>query len=381
VPPEITMNQLALLEILMKLLRLPREEGTVEFKSNLDEPKEIGEYISALANTAALHDQDRAWLVWGIENGSHEVKGTVFDPFDRKVKEGSNQALIMWLQMMTQPRADFTFHEVQHEQGRVVLLEIHPARSAPVAFQQLRYIRIDSHKVRLSEHPDKEARLWSQLGVKEDWSGELVPGATLDDLDPEAINAARLRFTDYLVRSEPDADRHDAIRIEAAGWSTTMLLNKARITKQGRVTPLCLVAFGQGRSNTFSCSGRRQDQLDSSGCQQWHADFAAFWYSVSAQHRKAFFSIRNITLDHMPDGTLFPTPVQQYDAWVLREALHNCVAHQDYLLGGKINLVEHPDRLVLTNLGQFFPVSVEWMLEHQSPPEHYRNQWLIDGMI
>ena len=57
------------------------------------------------------------------------------------------------------------------------------------------------------------------------------------------------------------------------------------------------------------------------------------------------------------------------------------VAHQDYLLGGKINVVEHPDRLVLANLGQFSPESVEWMLEHQSPPEHYRNQWLIDGMI
>lgn len=96
---------------------------------------------------------------------------------------------------------------------------------------------------------------------------------------------------------------------------------------------------------------------------------------------RAFARIRNITLEHMPDGTLFPTPVPQYDSWVMREALHNAVAHQDYLLGGKINLVEHPDRLVLTNLGQFIPGSVEWMLEHQSPPEHYRNQWLIDGMI
>jgi hypothetical protein len=96
---------------------------------------------------------------------------------------------------------------------------------------------------------------------------------------------------------------------------------------------------------------------------------------------KVFGRIRNETVDHMPDGTLFPTPVQQYDPWVVREALHNCVAHQDYVLGGKINVVEHPDRLVLTNLGEFIPQSVEWMLEHQSPPEHYRNQWLIDGMI
>jgi ATP-dependent DNA helicase RecG len=96
---------------------------------------------------------------------------------------------------------------------------------------------------------------------------------------------------------------------------------------------------------------------------------------------QVFARIRNVTIEHMPDGTLFPTAVPRYDAWVMREALHNCVAHQDYRLGGKINVVEHPERLVFSNLGQFIPPSVEWMLEQQSPPEHYRNQWLIDGMI
>ena len=66
---------------------------------------------------------------------------------------------------------------------------------------------------------------------------------------------------------------------------------------------------------------------------------------------------------------------------MIREALHNCIAHQDYTLGGKVNVVEYPDHLVFSNLGQFIPPSIEWMLENQSPPEHYRNQWLIDGMI
>ena len=94
-----------------------------------------------------------------------------------------------------------------------------------------------------------------------------------------------------------------------------------------------------------------------------------------------FRRIRNEAIEAMPDGTLFPVALQRYDSWVIREALHNCVAHQDYRLGGKVNVVEHPDKLVFTNLGQFIPPSVEWMLEHQSPPEHYRNQWLIDGMI
>lgn len=368
-----------LLTTLERLRQLPREQCAVEFKSNLDDPSEIGQYLSALANVAALDGHDRAWLVWGVADGSHDFIGTSFEPFSRKV--GGNQPLVMWLQQMTQPRADFQFHEVTHPQGRVVMLEIHPARSAPVAFQHVRYIRVDSHKTKLGEHPDKEARLWARLGLKEDWSGVPVPGATLDDLDPEALAAARQRFTEYRLRSEPDAGRHEAIRSECAAWSDETLLNKARITKQGRITRSALLLLGRDESAHFL------SPVDAKI--SWiprDADNA----TLTSQHfgppfllatERAFARVRNLTLDHMPDGTLFPTPVPRYDNWVMREALHNAVAHQDYQLGGKINLVEHPDRLVLSNLGQFLPESVEWMLAHQSPPEHYRNQWLIDGMI
>lgn len=375
------MEPAALLDTLADLVSLPREQGTVEFKSNLEQPDEIGSYLSALANTAALNGHRRAWLVWGVEDGSHMVKGTSFDPFKAKVKAGSNQALIMWLQQMTQPRADFQFHEVAHPLGRVVMLEIHPARSAPVGFQQVRYIRIDSHKVKLSEHPDKEARLWAQLGLKDDWSGELVSGATLDDLEPAAIDAARLRYTEFLVRSEPDASRHDAIRSEAATWSVPTVLNKARITKQGKVTRSALLLLGKDEAAHFLAPVDAKISWILRDADNGTVTSQPFGMPFLLATELAFARIRNVTLDHMPDGSLFPTPIQRYDAWVVREALHNCVAHQDYRLGGKINLVEHPDRLVLSNLGEFIPPSVEWMLEHQSPPEHYRNQWLIDGMI
>lgn len=172
------MDNQSLLECLERLRSRTQEGAIVEFKSNLNEPKEIGAYISALANSAALEGATRAWMVWGVADGTHEVVGTSFNPFAAKVE--GNQSLIMWLQQMTAPRADFTFHPVQHAVGSVVMLEIHPARKAPVAFQNMRYIRIDSHKTRLNEHPDKEARLWAMLGQKADWSGELVPDATLD---------------------------------------------------------------------------------------------------------------------------------------------------------------------------------------------------------
>lgn len=160
-----------------------------------------------------------------------------------------------------------------------------------------------------------------------------------------------------------------------------MLLNKARLTKGGRITRSTLLLLGS----------------DESAHRLSPADAKMSWIlrdiegkTVSSQHfgppfllasDRLFARIRNVMIEEMPDGTLFPTAIQQYDPWVIREALHNAVAHQDYRLGGKINAVEYPDRLVFSNLGQFIPPSVEWMLEHQSPPEHYRNQWLIDGMI
>jgi len=375
------MDPASLLATLSILLRLPREQGTVEFKSNLDDPEDIGQYLSALANTAALQGHERAWMIWGVTDGTHDVRGTTFDPFKRKVKAGSNQALIMWLQQMTHPRADFSFHEIQHPEGRIVMLEIHPARSAPVAFQHVRYIRVDSHKVKLSEHPDKEARLWAQLGQKDDWSGELVPGATLADLDPEAVDAARQRYGEFLVRSEPDARRHEAIRAEASTWSVETLLNKARVTKQGRITRSALLLLGKDEAAHFLAPVDAKISWILREADNSTVTSQPFGIPFLLATERVFARIRNVTVDHMPDGTLFPTPVQRYDAWVLREALHNAVAHQDYRLGGKINVVEHPDRLVITNLGQFIPESVEWMLEHQSPPEHYRNQWLIDGMI
>lgn len=372
------MNSTALRATLESLLCLPREQAVVEFKSNFPEPEKIGAYLSGLANTAALQGRDRAWLVWGVEDGTHRVQGTVFDPFRQKI---GNQSLQMWLQVMTQPRADFAFHELDYDGLRVVMLEIHPARGAPMAFQHVRYIRVDSHLVKLADYPSQEARLWGALGTSEDWTGVVVPEATLDDLDPQAIAAARVRYSEYLVRGEPDALKHEAIRVEVAALTVPTLLNKARVTKQGRVTRAALLLLGKDESSHFLAPADAKMAWVLRDAHNGTVTSHPFGIPFLLATEQLCARIRNVTLDHMPDGSLFPTPVPQYDNWVLREALHNCVAHQDYVLGGKINVVEHPDRLVFSNLGQFIPESVEWMLEHQSPPEHYRNQWLIDAMI
>ncbi|MFZ5775913.1 MAG: RNA-binding domain-containing protein [Thermodesulfobacteriota bacterium] len=374
-----TTDTAALLVMLEQLLALPREAATVEFKANWDNPLDIGQYLSALANAAVLERHDRAWLVWGVDNATHAVTGTSFNPFTAK-GEG-NQSLVMWLTQKTSPRPDFQFHEIAHPDGRLVMLEIHPPRTAPLAFQGVRYIRIDSHKTKLSEHPDKEVRLWEGMGGMEDWTGQVVPDASLDDLAPEAVTFARAKFTEYLLKNEQDTSRHGKIREEASAWDVATLLNKARITRQGRITRAALLLLGRDEAAHFLAPADVKISWILRDYQNQHIGGQHFFMPLLMASEALFKRLRNVSMEYLPDGTLFPTPISQYDPWVIREALHNCIAHQDYRLGGKINVVEHPDRLVFANLGSFIPPSVEWMLEHQSPPEHYRNQWLINGMV
>lgn len=373
------MDNATLLSLLEQFRHLPREEATIEFKSSWDKPDDIGEYLSAMANAAVLERHDRAWLIWGIDNATHAIKGTTFNPFT-STGEGK-QPLIMWLTQKIKPHPDFQFHEVKHPGGTIIMLEIHPTRSEPLAFNGVRYIRIDSHKTRLSEHPSKEARLWELLGGVSDWSGEIVADAAINDLDPEAVDFARSKFVEYRLKSEPDTKRHETIRAETMEWDVATLLNKAHITKQGRLTRSALLLLGRDEAAHFLSPADTKISWNLRDEQNRMVGGQHFGLPLLLASEALFKRIRNVTMEYMPDGTLFPIPVSQYDSWVIREALHNCIAHQDYRMGGKINVVEHPDLVIFTNLGVFIPPSVQWMLEHQSPPEHYRNQWLIDGMI
>ena len=372
-------DQPTLIALVDRLRGQPREGATFEFKSNLNDPAEIGGYLSALANAAVLEQQDQAWLVWGVDDTTHKVKGTTFDPFSAKV--GGNQALTMWLTQKTQPRPDFEFHDVQHPDGRVVVMAIQAPRGAPLAFDGVRYIRVSSHKTKLSDHADKERRIWSLLGQQSDWTGEVVRDATLDDLDPAAVDAARVRFIEYLLKGEADSSKHEQIKLAAQAWDVPTLLNKARVTKAGRITRAALLLLGKDESAHFLSPVDAKLSWVLRDAQNRTESSHHFGMPLLLSTDQLFGRIRNVTVEQMPDGTLFPTAIPRYDSWVIREALHNCIAHQDYRLGGKVNVVEHPDRLVFSNLGQFIPPSVEWMIEHQSPPEHYRNQWLIDAMI
>jgi predicted HTH transcriptional regulator len=146
-----------LLSILQELRKLPSETEWVEFKHNNDNPEEIGEYLSALANSAALFGKVNAYMVWGVDNTSHDLIGTVFRPGISKI---GNEELENWLLRLLSPKINFKFYELTADGLPVVLLEIGAAFRHPVRFQNTEFIRIGSYKKKLKEHPEKERELW-----------------------------------------------------------------------------------------------------------------------------------------------------------------------------------------------------------------------------
>jgi len=143
--------------LVRELCKLPRETEWVEFKHNNENPHEIGEYISALANAAALNGKAFAYLIWGVEDETHEIIGTEFSPFS--IKKG-NEPLETWLLRLLSPKIHFLFYEVSIESNQVIVLEIARATRHPVMFSGTEYIRIGEVKKPLKEAPDRERNLW-----------------------------------------------------------------------------------------------------------------------------------------------------------------------------------------------------------------------------
>jgi ATP-dependent DNA helicase RecG len=146
-----------LVSLVRELCKLPHETEWVEFKVNEADPQNIGEYLSALANSSALMGKAFAYLVWGVADGNHAIVGTSFAPGAAKV---GNEELENWLLRLLAPKMHFRFFEVFVDTHSVVLLEIERAYRHPVQFQGQEFIRVGSYKKKLKDFPEKERGLW-----------------------------------------------------------------------------------------------------------------------------------------------------------------------------------------------------------------------------
>ena len=148
-------------KLVNELRKLPTETQWLEFKHNNYTPDMIGKDISALANSASLYEKSCAYMLWGIDDETHEIVGTDYDL--QTLKKG-NQELENWLRSLLSKNADFEFHTVQMaEEKRVGVLIIYKATNQTVMFDKVDYIRVGSYTKRLSEYPAMQAQLWDKI--------------------------------------------------------------------------------------------------------------------------------------------------------------------------------------------------------------------------
>lgn len=363
------MNTADLTALLDRLRAEPRESEWLEFKANRFDAQAIGEYLSALANSACLLGKPRGYLVFGIEDGTHVVVGTSFDP-QTEAGQG-NQLLPLWLAVLLSPKLGFEIHTCQYQGQRVVVFEVHPAFDRPVEFRGKAYVRNGTSKAALAGYPDKERAIWTR---RVDWSAQVCEQATLADLDPQAIAEARRQF------AEKNKTKPDRLAV-LAEWDDATFLNKAKLTVRGSITHAALLLLGREESTSLLAPAVARISWILKTERNEELDYEHFGPPMLLNVNKLLARIRNLTVRELPDGTLFPVELTQYDPWVIREALHNCIAHQDYGLRGRIQVVETPQALLLTNVGGFLPGRVEAVIDQDAPLEIYRNPYLAEAMV
>lgn len=358
-----------LTQLLEDFLNLPGENEFVEFKKaeNGFDTQKLGEYFSALSNEANLGKKEFGWLLFGIHDKTHAVVGSQYKPtrkalddLKREIAQGTNGGIT------------FTeIHELFYQQKRVILFQIPAApKGIPISYKGHYYGRDGESLVALNINELETIR--SQ--VKQfDWSAQLVKGATIEDLDPRAISSARALYT---AKNKEKA-------IEIADWDDTIFLNKAKLTIKGKVTNAAIVLLGKEESETLlspAVAKIRWILKDSQGVERdYMIKSCPFLLSIEEVYRK----IRNLKYRYInPEfRTLFPEEVDTYEPYVIREAINNAVAHQDYTQGGQINVVEYEDKLVFTNRGGFIPQSISNVLKEDAPEEIYRNPFLARAMV
>lgn len=369
-------EQHILLEDLLAQARQRQSAGEtewMEFKTNIGESRcsvtyeGVGNYISGLSNSACLKYKPHGYLILGVEDGTWNVVGTNLKMPTAKY---GNQDYELWLRKNCSPIIPFEIEEFEYEGKHIVIFEIQAAAGEPVNFKGAAYVRVGSNLTKLKDFPDFVRQIYNS---QKDWSAEIVKDATFDNLDPDAIKEARKMY----------AKKHEDLMVEMKSWDDVKFLNKAKITKQGQITNTAILLLGRTESEHLispAVARIRWIYKDSKGEEKdFSIETCPFVIAANTVYRK----IRNWKYRYMNPEllSLVPDELDTYDPFIIREALNNAIAHQDYGRYGMINVIEEEDRLIFANLGTFIPNSIKNVLINDAPEEHYRNRFLATAMV
>ena len=329
-------------EILIEELRaLPEESEWVEFKENNYNPQLIGEYISALSNSASLENKEHSYLVFGINDENHQIVGTSFKPKKEKI---GNQELENWIVTQIEPDIDFIIIEKVINDRNIVLFQIEATLSRPVSFKGVEYIRVGSYKKKLKDHPEKERKIWQKV-KNTVFEKEYAIRNISSDKVLKLLNYPSL----FNLLNIPLPPNKEAILSKLEEERLILRrLNKFHITNLGailfasnlnefddlkRKAPRVIIYKGNNKLKTI------KEQIDNYG------------YAVG------FEGLVEYVNDKLPSneeiGKVFRSEVRMYPALAIRELIANALIHQDFNIRGTSPMIEIFDnRIEITNPGK-----------------------------
>lgn len=346
----------------------PQENAACEWKEfkNLTHAvsgrkgEDIASYISAIANMEGGH------LVIGVQDASLQIIG--IQNFHDYTPENVRQRLLGRCSNLDSE--GFRVESFVTDDTRRTVWVFHIPRHRPrlpVYAHDKAWQRLDDALTEM--RPERLESILNEPVDSTDWSAQIVEAASLADLDPAALAVAREKFA--------EKHRNASFAADIANWDLPTFLDKAKITIQGRITHTALLLLGKAESSHFlPCLAQITWKLV--GEEQAYEHFGLPFLLTTTQvlHR-----IRNIGYKIFPQNQLLATEVSKYDTRVILEALHNCIAHQDYQLRSRILVTERVDRLVFENAGGFFEGRPEDYFSGEQTPSRYRNPWLTQAMV
>ncbi len=358
-------NNDELLDILDELLA-NEENECVEFKraKNDFDIDLLGKYFSALGNEANLKNKQYSWIIFGVDDKTHDLIDTNFlhDNNFNKIKK----------QIADNTTDNITFIEIYSiykDDKRVIMFQVPAASGVPINWKGFAYGRAGESLMPLASNKIEQIKVTANY----DWSRQIIYEATIDNIDKEAIKLAREQFKKKYEGKE--------IANEIDNISDIDFLNKVKLTLNGKITMACMLLLGKNEDDYLmngynpKMTWKLYDEINV-------IDYEHFGIPFIVNVEKLKSKIRNLRYRYMVnENTLFPNEVDQYDNYILRELINNCIVHQDYRLHGNINVMEYKDKLIITNEGNFIPETVENVLKDGFSSPYYKNQFLANAMV
>lgn len=327
--------------LVRELCRLSDETEWVEFKVGNEQPDAIGEYISALANSAAYAGKVHAYLLWGVEDQNHDIVGTDFRPLQAKI---GNEELESWLLRLINPKVNFRFFEIEIQEKCVVMLEVGAAFRHPVQFKNIEFIRVGSYKKKLKDFPEKERELW-RLFDRKPFEKEIAA----EHVSSEEV----LKLLDYpayfdlLQLSLPESREGILKALQADGLIDKGNAGKWDITNMGailfarRLSDFTRLKHKAARVILYRGGTKLETVREQEGGRGYACGFEGL-----------IGFVQNLLPSNEVMGQALRKTVPMFPELAVRELIANAIIHQDFHISGTAPMIEiFANRMEITNPG------------------------------